>query len=100
MPVQPGQSANPKGRPPGPSRSGESIGLVIDRMLKRRSNRKILAQALEQAFREDPLRFLKTVVPRFLPKDGKMPVEKDRLPAGVRPAPSAIVLPRRPGEPE
>ena len=95
---QPGKSGNPRGRPRGVTHSGNSIALIIDKMLKRPSNRKILAAALEQEFRANPIKFLKTVVPRFLPKPGKLPVEKDRLPSGVRPAPCYVEVPSQPGE--
>jgi hypothetical protein len=94
---QPGQSGNPRGRPRGVSHGGDSIALVIDKMLRRRANRKILAAALQEQFRADPIKFLKTVVPRFL-KDGKLPVKNDRLPKGVRPAPCYVEVPRQPGE--
>ena len=74
---QPGASGNPAGRPKG-AVGGRSLALAtLDKMLARASNRAMLEKALEKNFRDDPVKFFRTMVMPLMPKEAKGPVEHD-----------------------
>ena len=69
-----GKSGNPTGRPKG-AVGGRARALVeLDKMLGQKENAELLAEKLEADFREDPVRFFKTVVMPLLPKESKVDV--------------------------
>jgi hypothetical protein len=65
----------------------------LDKMLGQKENAELLAEKLEADFREDPVRFFKTVVMPLLPKESKVDVGggivrwQRLLEAGPSPAP-------------
>jgi hypothetical protein len=88
-----GKSGNPTGRPKG-ALGGRARALVeLDKMLGQKENAELLAEKLEADFREDPVRFFKTVVMPLLPKESKVDVGggivrwQSLLEAGPSPAP-------------
>jgi hypothetical protein len=88
-----GKSGNPTGRPKG-AVGGRARALVeLDKMLGQKENAELLAEKLEADFREDPVRFFKTVVMPLLPKESKVDVGggivrwQSLLEAGPSPAP-------------
>ncbi len=72
-----GKSGNPRGRPKG-SYGGRIQALaVLDRLLAKSGNRKLLAVALQKEFKEDPSRFFKSVIMPLLPKESKVAVDRE-----------------------
>ena len=75
---KPGQSGNPSGRPKG--QTGRGIALaVLDQMLKTTPNQRLLKIRLERSFREDPVKFFKTIVMPLLPKEQLVVVDSQDL---------------------
>ena len=71
---KPGKSGNAKGRPKG-SVGGRARALVmLDKMLGKEGNAKLLEEKLQEEFRADPVRFFKNVVMPLLPKESKVDV--------------------------
>ena len=77
MTFEAGKSGNPRGRPKGAYGGRIQALAVLDRMLARSKNKKLLEQALQTEFRADPSKFFKTVVQPLLPKESKMTVDNN-----------------------
>ena len=60
-----GPSPNPNGR--GPS-GKQKVMAVLEKLMGKRKNLKLLEEELQQAFQEDPIKFIKTFALPFLPK--------------------------------
>ncbi len=72
-----GKSGNPRGRAKG-SYGGRIQALaVLDRLMAKSGNRKLLAVALQKEFKEDPSRFFKSVIMPLLPKESKVAVDRE-----------------------
>ena len=79
MKFQAGQSGNRNGRPKG-SYGGRIQALaLLDRLMARSKNKKLLVKALQEEFEENPSRFFKTVVMPLLPKESKVAVGTDGI---------------------
>ena len=76
MRFQAGQSGNPGGRPKG-SYGGRIQALAtLDKLMARRKNQRLLLEALDTKFREDPVRFFKTVIMPLLPTAAKVSFDR------------------------
>ena len=79
MRFQPGNRANPKGRPKG-SLSGRSLALAdLDAIAAKAKNREQLRVTLQEAYEKDPLGFFRTYIMPLLPKEGKVDVAHDGI---------------------
>jgi len=79
-----GESGNPGGIPKiipeGKIGKGRTVALaVLDEMLARQPNRKLLLRTLEAEFREHPMAFFKMVIMPLLPKEGKVSLAADGI---------------------
>ena len=69
---RPGQSGNPAGRPKG-CLGGRALALqTLERVLADPKNQADLAQAIQQAFSADPMKFFRTIIMPLLPQDVKI----------------------------
>ena len=81
---QPGASGNPAGRPKG-AVGGRSLALAtLDKMLARASNRAALEKALQRNFRDDPVKFFRTMVMPLMPKEATGWSGRRRFPGPAR----------------
>jgi hypothetical protein len=72
-----GKSGNPRGRPKG-SYGGRIQALAeLDRMMGRGQNKRLLARALQEEFRKDPMGFFRSVIMPLLPKESKVAVDRE-----------------------
>lgn len=71
-----GSSGNPRGRPKGSVGGRARALMALDAMLAGKKNREVLVKALEKEFREDPVRFFRSVIMPLLPKESKLEVER------------------------
>ena len=77
MAFRAGQSGNPKGRPKG-SYGGRIQALAeLDRMMGRGTNKRLLARALQEEFRKDPMGFFRSVIMPLLPRESKVALDHD-----------------------
>ena len=76
---QAGVSGNPKGRPRGTCGGRVQALVELDRILARRSNKRLLSEVLQKEFRADPLKFFKTVIMPLLPKESKLSFDQDGI---------------------
>ncbi|MCX6995944.1 MAG: hypothetical protein NTV49_02400 [Kiritimatiellaeota bacterium] len=74
-----GKSGNPRGRPKGSFGGRIQALAVLDRMLARSKNKRLLERALETEFKADPMKFFKTVCMPLLPKESKVTVDNDGI---------------------
>ena len=77
MKFQAGQSGNRNGRPKG-SYGGRIQALaLLDRLMARSKNKKLLVADLQKEFEKSPSRFFKTVIIPLLPKESKVAVDHE-----------------------
>ena len=70
--LQPGAKLNPAGRPKG-CLGGRALALqTLERVLADPKNQADLAQAIQQAFSADPMKFFRTIIMPLLPQDVKI----------------------------
>ena len=72
----PGQSGNPTGRMKSAKGGRARALLTLDRMLAKHANQVKLAVELEKDFRENPVRFFKTIIMPLLPHEARVAVEQ------------------------
>jgi hypothetical protein len=70
-----GKSANPRGRPKGAYGGRIQALALLDRLMARNKNKKLLEKAMQDLFVKDPMGFFKTVVMPLLPKESKVAME-------------------------
>jgi len=51
----------------------------LDRILARRSNKRLLSEVLQKEFRADPVKFFKTVIMPLLPRESKLAMDHDGI---------------------
>jgi hypothetical protein len=76
---QVGVSGNPKGRPKGTCGGRVQALAELDRILARRSNKRLLSEVLQKEFRADPVKFFKTVIMPLLPRESKLAMDHDGI---------------------
>jgi len=79
MLFQPGNKANPKGRPKGSLGGRATVLADLDRIVKLTKNRAGFCAAMQEAIDKDPLGFFRTYVMPLLPKEGKVAVAHDGI---------------------
>ena len=74
-----GVSGNPKGRPKGTFGGRMQALAVLDRFMAKGKNKKMLSEALEKEFQDDPSKFFKNVIMPLLPRESKLQVDRDGI---------------------
>ena len=74
-----GVSGNPKGRPKGTFGGRIQALGELDRIMAKGKNKKMLSEALEEEFQDDPVKFFKNVIMPLLPRESKLQVDRDGI---------------------
>lgn len=69
---KPGQSGNPAGKPKGSIGGRARALLMLDEIMAKAGNLKLLGEEFQKAFKAKPLSFFKTYVMPLLPKETKL----------------------------
>lgn len=78
---QPGQSGNPRGRPPGCGGRARALQ-ILDEVGNREDNAKLLSAAFDTAMKMQPLQFFMKVMAPLLPKEALLRVENKAASVG------------------
>ncbi len=66
---KPGQSGNPAGRPKGSGNGRAGALAILDKILGKESNKKLLEYKLEQEFKKNPVLFFRQIVMPLIPRE-------------------------------
>lgn len=78
---QPGQSGNPAGRPHGAGGRQRALQ-ILDEVGNRQDNAQLLAEAMDKAMKQNPLKFFMQVMAPLLPKEALLRVENKAASVG------------------